>query len=321
MRAARDRAYKEITYQQLRSFCQTARLGSYTAAAHALGLANPTVWTQVHSLERELGEKLVEQCGHRCHLTEAGRVLLELAAPPVAGIATLRHGFRQARAQVPMHLVVGAMPRIVSEDFPECVEAFMRQQPNVCLALREFMHEEIREAIAAGEIDLAFTVDATLPASADGRADPRLEWEVCYHLGVFLVTPRSHPLARCRRVQPRDLCAYPLVNARDALRDRAVSARMEEFGLFRTGASRLEARSVAAIRAYVQQGFGIGLVCCLPPRRQRPFLHERNLSHLFGQSPIYLLRRKGVPLSPGARAFVETVKARLGNRRKRSSRS
>ncbi|MEO2017147.1 MAG: LysR family transcriptional regulator [Fuerstiella sp.] len=39
--ATTGRAYKEITFQQLRSFCETARLGSFAAAAKFLDVAYP----------------------------------------------------------------------------------------------------------------------------------------------------------------------------------------------------------------------------------------------------------------------------------------
>ncbi len=52
-------SYKEGRLQQLRSFCETARLGSLAAAAQALGLAEPTVWEQVHALERQFAAKPV----------------------------------------------------------------------------------------------------------------------------------------------------------------------------------------------------------------------------------------------------------------------
>jgi DNA-binding transcriptional LysR family regulator len=320
MPTSANRPYEDITYQQLRSFCETVRLGSFTAAAQALGLAHPTVWTQVHVLERELGEKLVEPCGRGCRVTEAGRVLAELAAPAVAGIATLKHAFRQARAQAPAQVVVGAQPRAVVEDLPECVEAFTRQQSNARLVLREFHHEGICQAVETGEVDLGFVADAFLPVSADGGSNPRLEWEVCYQLDVYLVTPRNHPLARRRRLTPEHLRAYPLVNAPDAIRDRAIAAQMEKLGLFSLRTCPVEVWLASAIRNYVAKGFGIGLICSLPPCVPHPLLHERNLSHLFGRSPIYLLRRKGAALSSAARRFIETVKACLGERREQAPR-
>src|SRR5438093_11386242 len=97
--ATHRRAYKEVRLQQLRSFCETARLGSLKAAAEALGLAQPTVWEQVHALEREFGQKLVEPHGRGCQLTEAGRVLVGLAAPLVAGIDALKRNFASAHAR------------------------------------------------------------------------------------------------------------------------------------------------------------------------------------------------------------------------------
>src|SRR5437588_7871544 len=72
------RAYKEITLQQLRSFCETVRLGSLTAAADSLGLARPTVWKQVHALEHHLG-------------------IFAVRAPPARGIARVRR-HRQGRS-------------------------------------------------------------------------------------------------------------------------------------------------------------------------------------------------------------------------------
>src|SRR5919198_1392685 len=83
-------AYKEIRLQQLRSFCELARLGSMTAAAASLGLSQPTVWEQVHALERALDVPLVERQARGCRLTETGRRVAELAVPLVQGMASFQ---------------------------------------------------------------------------------------------------------------------------------------------------------------------------------------------------------------------------------------
>ncbi len=57
------RVYKEVTLQQLRSFLETARLGSLAAAAAALGLAQPTVSAQVHALEKHFDMPLIQPSG------------------------------------------------------------------------------------------------------------------------------------------------------------------------------------------------------------------------------------------------------------------
>src|SRR2546423_15527035 len=88
--------YKEIRLQQLRSFCETARLGSLTAAAASLGLSQPTVCEQVHALERAVDAKLIERQAHGCRLTDAGRVVAELAAPPVPSLSCPARPLRRA---------------------------------------------------------------------------------------------------------------------------------------------------------------------------------------------------------------------------------
>src|SRR5262245_7740039 len=141
MRSARNRSYKEITYQQLRSFCETALLGNFSAAARRLGLTHATVWMQVHALEKELGEELVERHGRGCRVTAAGALLVQLAGPAVTGITTLKRAFREARAQVPARLVVASFPRVVQEDLLDCVEVFARSYPETHLKLVEVYNE------------------------------------------------------------------------------------------------------------------------------------------------------------------------------------
>src|SRR5437763_13160350 len=109
-------SYKEIQLQQLRSFCQTARLGSMKAAAESLGLAQPTVWEQVHALERALSATLVERHARGCRLTEAGRRVAELAAPLVQGMASFKQAVQEVLGKVQGRLTIATTQRILVED-------------------------------------------------------------------------------------------------------------------------------------------------------------------------------------------------------------
>src|SRR5262245_17516688 len=111
----KTRAYKDSTAQQLRSFCETARLGSIAAAAAHLGLGTPTVWHQVRALEREFGEPLIERHGRGSRLTEAGKLLADLTSPLVAGLATVKQRYQEARARKISRVTVATTPRILFE--------------------------------------------------------------------------------------------------------------------------------------------------------------------------------------------------------------
>jgi DNA-binding transcriptional LysR family regulator len=306
---AARRAYKEITTQQLRSFCETARLGSFAAAADSLGLSNPTVWKQVHALERELKVKLVVPYGRGCRLTDGGRELVKLAAPVVASLASLKRQWTEAMGHSPTRLTIAASPRVLVDDLPECVLAVERRWPHIQLTLKEARIEEVSVQVETGQADLGFTDDARTHTDS-----PSLVFEPCYLLDSVLVTPPDHPLARRRWVRPHDLRPYPFVNAPTAIGDPAVTGKLEDLGVFRTEPRRIEAYFAAAIRRYVALGFGIGLVGRPPTQRPDKDLHERVMTAEFGPIPIYLVRRKTTLIPQGAGPFIDTVKAVMGRR-------
>lgn len=64
-------------WNRARAFLVTAEEGSLSAAARALGMAQPTVGRQVDALEKELGVLLFDRVGRSLVLTQAGMDLLE----------------------------------------------------------------------------------------------------------------------------------------------------------------------------------------------------------------------------------------------------
>lgn len=63
-------------WEKAKAFHLAAQLGSFSAAARALGLAQPTVGRQVAALEEELGVVLLERVGSGIQPTQAGLDLL-----------------------------------------------------------------------------------------------------------------------------------------------------------------------------------------------------------------------------------------------------
>ncbi len=64
-------------WNRARAFLVTAEEGSLSAAARALGLAQPTLGRQVDALEQELGVVLFERVGRGLRLTPAGHALID----------------------------------------------------------------------------------------------------------------------------------------------------------------------------------------------------------------------------------------------------
>ena len=64
---------------KLRAFLAVAQHGSFSAAARAVGLSQPTLTTQVQALERQHKVVLFHRQGHRIELTSVGEHLLPIA--------------------------------------------------------------------------------------------------------------------------------------------------------------------------------------------------------------------------------------------------
>ena len=67
----------KFDWNKARAFLVTAEEGSLSAAARALGMAQPTLGRQVDGLEQDLGVVLFERVGRGLTLTPSGLELLE----------------------------------------------------------------------------------------------------------------------------------------------------------------------------------------------------------------------------------------------------
>jgi DNA-binding transcriptional LysR family regulator len=304
-------AYKQVTTQQLRSFCETARRGSLTAAATALGLAQPTVWKQVHALETAYGIRLIEPHARGCRLTEAGRLLLQLSFPCLANLDTLGTRFGDALRAAEIPITVASSPRFLGEDLVPCVAEFVRTWPHVRFTFREMQVDEVAAAIDAGQADIGFT-----PVGEGQRTlYPLLTFEPCYHLDVLLIAPRNHPLARRKRVRLEDLRPYPLLSSQRVIMELPGHGVLEDLGFDRSKPRWIEARQASVIRRCVELGLGIALLLGLSGRVRHPEVHERPMTQYFGHSTVYLVRRGGIHQHPAVAEFAATVRRLLGGKK------
>lgn len=298
----RRKAYKEVRLQQLRSFCETARLGSLAAAAVKLGVSQPAVWEQVHALEREFGVPLIEPFGRGCRVTELGRFLAERADPLVAGIDSLKRLVKEYQGEGNTLLTVAAPQRILVDDLPEVVGAFLKKQPNVRLRLLERRTHEVGETVEVGLADLG------LDNNVHDAANPRLECQPAYELDILLLTPKGHPLSARRSIRLEDLRRYPLLNAIDDFSRPEIVERLRALGVFDTPSRRLEVNTTAVIRRYVEMGLGLGMVFGRRSQVPDPRLHVHSLSRFFGRGVISMNWRRGISLTAAAQAFTSTIR-------------
>src|SRR5919202_7107541 len=86
-----------MTLQQLIYFLAAVEHGSFSAAADALHMAQPSLSEQIRRLEAELGVPLFARVGRGLTLTEAGRLLLPHAERTLADAQAAAESVREVR--------------------------------------------------------------------------------------------------------------------------------------------------------------------------------------------------------------------------------
>jgi LysR family transcriptional regulator, low CO2-responsive transcriptional regulator len=112
-----------VTLTQLSAFVLVARLGSVSAAAHALDVSEPAVSQALAALRKHFGDSLLVRGPNGMTLTAGGGRLLGIAAQMVALGADAEAGVRAARGQ-PEQLRIVADSPLAEFVAPPLVEAF-----------------------------------------------------------------------------------------------------------------------------------------------------------------------------------------------------
>ncbi|WP_425619399.1 LysR family transcriptional regulator [Anatilimnocola sp. NA78] len=302
--AAKSHVYKELTLQQLRSFCETARLGSLAAAAKEMGLTHPTVREQVLALQRDFGVKLIEPHRRGCRLTAEGQLLAEIATPIITATNGLKERFDLAHTNAEIRLTVAGPPRVIQEDLPDAILALLKTAPQLRVAFLELHDDLVIEAVESGAADLGLTSE-----SVPDRPPPGLTIEPAYELETLLITPKGHPLASRRKVRPADLRHYPLISSRHSLSDQpALAANLDRNRVFDGPPPRVEPFLASTVRTYIKLNLGIALIYGLLPRKRSPHFHERSMSEYFGRGLVRFVLRRGTPHEAWARMLMTLIR-------------
>ena len=123
-------------WNQARAFLVTAEEGSFSAAARALGLTQPTLGRQVAGLEEALDVVLFERIGRRLELTPAGRDVLDhFRAMGEAALSASLAATGRSEA-VSGEVAVSVTDIFASYTMPYIAKEFRLRAPQIMLRVR-----------------------------------------------------------------------------------------------------------------------------------------------------------------------------------------
>ena len=292
---------------QLEYFLAAVEHGSFTGAADALHLAQPSVSEQVRRLEDELGVRLFQRVGRGLVLTDAGRALRPRAEAVLEAVREARESVvavRELRGGTASFGTFAAAGDYLGSDL---IAEFRRRHPNVRVRILGLNSADAADAVRAGRLEGAIVA---LPIDDDGLdVRPVVEDELVF---VSADHERLHEPMTIER-----LATMPLVlpDASFGLEDptrRSLAELAQRAGV--TIRTVIDVESDATAFDLVAGGAGDtvswhGLLVARGRRRTArvgwvPFAEPIVVSLAF-------VFRQGAPLSPAAREMVSIVEQRL----------
>ncbi|MDF2695491.1 MAG: LysR family transcriptional regulator, partial [Labilithrix sp.] len=121
--------------RQLAAFCAVVDRKSFSLAAEQLGVTQPAVSLQIRSLEKRLGERLLDRSGRRVEPTEAGQRLYRSAQRMLALEQQLLEEVSGESDELRGRLEIGCSTGPGATVLPLLLCEFQRENPDVAISL------------------------------------------------------------------------------------------------------------------------------------------------------------------------------------------
>jgi DNA-binding transcriptional LysR family regulator len=294
-----------VSLQQVRCFCAALELGSFTAAASALGVSQPAVAEQIRKLEHALGADLFVRAGRGVLATAAGRAFAEHAVLSLRAIEDAAGSVGELTALRSGTVAIGIFGEPSAWRIDELVAAFLRRHPDVSVRLVGRNSSAVAELVRRGELEAGVVL---LPID-DDRLDvrPIVRDEVLY---VSASPDRTRQPATIERLAATPLVFYDAESAdKDPIR-RQLAERAQTLGVRLQPRVEVELKDIAL--RLVAAGIGDTY---LPSAYLRAPYYPAGLSTASFSPALHdtfaVISRPGTRLSPGVRELLTDLEEHM----------
>jgi DNA-binding transcriptional LysR family regulator len=290
-----------MDFKQIEAFINVAKYKSFSKAAEAIYLSQPTISAHIASLEQELNISLFDRHGKEIRLTRAGALFLEYAVnlidirnTAITSISdfdnTVAGNLNIASSTTPCHFIL-----------PNLVKSFYDVYPEVDFSIKEASTRDVIEQILSGEADIGIVGEII--------NDSRLSYDRIDDDKLVVISNSS--------VLPEKLKINTLLQQRFISREKGSATRnVFEHAIKSKGYSidRLnifaEVSSLEAVLQFVKCGLGISVVSELACRDyiSTGLIRKHEIEDLDITREIYVVTHMKRTLPPTARAFYKHIK-------------
>lgn len=278
--------------------------GTFTGAARAMRVAQPSLSQAVRTLEAELGVELFHRGGRSVALTAAGEALVEPARQALRDASNVREAVAAVAGLHAGHLDLVCLPTLAVHPTAELIGCFRRSHPKVTVRLVEPEDvAAVADRVRTGSSEVGLT---ELPVKVSGLISHPLEVQ---EFVALMPTDLGAARTSGGRITIKALAAQPLIaSPRGTSTRRQLDEAFESAGLDATVAVETDHRE--AFGPLVRAGAGVAV---LPRRVAQDSVGEGvvvvEITPSIARS-VGLVHRDG-PMSPAAQEFLDLT---LGTR-------
>lgn len=289
---------------RLMIFCKVIDLQSFTRAAEALSLTQPTVSEHIRTLEESLGEKLVDRLGREVLPTPAGKVLYRYAREMIQLRDKAVQAIGKFKGNLSGSLQVGASTIPGTYILPRLIGKFKASFPSIQISLKIGSSGEIVQQIIDGRVEFGI-----IGAKWDEK---RILLEEIYSDELILAIYKGHPWEGRKDVQLEELADMPFVLRERSSGTRMVMVRALDDAGFSPSLLNVVAEmgSTEAVREAVKARIGISIISSYAVKEdiERKSLCTASLKEICIRRSFFLAQRKNRELSPLCSAFLEHLR-------------
>ncbi len=293
------------TLRQLQYLKLLVEHGSFSRAAEAAHVTQPTLSAGVQELEKILGAQVVDRARSGVILTKVGEEAVRRAEDVLARAEDLVQAARSAGRPLSGRFRLGVIPTIAPFMLPKALPLLRTEFPELRLFLREDQTAKLVAGLKAGALDAALIA---LPYDTFGIDT--------LHIGddeLLAVVPANHPLLGASTITAEALEGENLILLEDGhcLREHALAACQIDSPRHSGMEGGFAATSLATLVQMVGSGLGVSLLPAMAVEAGLTDAAPVGIRPLQSQAPsreIVVAWRAGSSRESDARLLAETLK-------------
>jgi len=192
-----------INLKRLSYFCQLSKIGSFTKAAHQIGIAQSALSISIKKLEQEVDLKLINRSEKNSLLTAEGQILYTAAQKLLLQAKQVELEIQEIKELTQGTIRLGLSAMMGSYFFPQVLTQFKQDYPGINIVLIDQGTNTLERMLINGELDLALV--------RAEQEEPQLRYAGIIEEEVVAGININHKYASKSSITLAQFCQQPLI--------------------------------------------------------------------------------------------------------------